>query len=154
VLSCEFAPFLSRSLSVPLTPSPSLSRPPSLFSLSRRFGTVVSVCRDAFVDAIDSAGPDTPVVVHLFESHVEECRRLQGCLRTVAREKPLWSFIEIRATDAKADFDVFGLPALVLYRNGEVVEQWVRVADLLDRSYEPGDVVELLEKAVAREGMR
>jgi hypothetical protein len=52
----------------------------------KAFGKVLDVTKEEFVDVVDrEAETNTPVVVHLYEDCVPECRHLNECLAELAR---------------------------------------------------------------------
>jgi len=98
------------------------------------------------VDAIDKENKDVFVVVHLYQTYNRECVRLNSILQALAIKYPFVKFLKIVATEAKADYSDVGLPSLLVYKAGDLVQRWVPVTVKLGKTFESVDVEMLLAR--------
>ncbi len=100
----------------------------------KRFGKLLELSDgDALLTAVDSEPEGAAVVVLVHEEGGPGCARLTGCLRELAAEYPSAKFCRIAASAAglSRHFESGGVPALLVYRRGELVSNFVRVTDAL-----------------------
>ncbi|PAA52892.1 hypothetical protein BOX15_Mlig029108g2, partial [Macrostomum lignano] len=99
-------------------------------SLAQRklFGRVVHLDRGSFVQAVDAESPDVKVLVHIYDS-IEEpaCAAVNAALDELAGRYLTVKFCRIQASQALVSrrFIERGLPALVVYKAGEVTSSFV-----------------------------
>lgn len=107
-----------------------------------KFGHVYELTKEEFCTAIDSERAQTMVIVHLYEPHVQACVSMHGCLACLAQEYPTVKFCRIRATEAKlsAKFSSTGVPALLIYKNKELISSFIRLSDNLGHDFFATDV--------------
>ncbi|KAG1727560.1 thioredoxin-like protein [Suillus paluster] len=109
-----------------------------------RFGHLREVGRGGFVSAVEREDRGVWVVVHLYESSLDRCYALDDVLARLARTYPETKFSagssSSRVSRSKSDgmpgkfdaeeeedVDTDVLPTLLVYRDGELVHNWVRV---------------------------
>jgi len=115
------------------------------------YGSLATLTPDEYVDLIDTLHPQTHLIVHLYESTITACRMLHSTLEKVAQCMPHAKFIEVRALDANPKLDTICLPAVLIYRGGELVHNLVRFTEELPKNGSGGgygveDVREVLER--------
>uniref|UniRef100_A0A1I8J2J8 Phosducin domain-containing protein n=1 Tax=Macrostomum lignano TaxID=282301 RepID=A0A1I8J2J8_9PLAT len=99
-------------------------------SLAQRklFGRVVHLDRGSFVQAVDAESPDVKVLVHIYDS-IEEpaCAAVNAALDELAGRYLTVKFCRLQASQALVSrrFIERGLPALVVYKAGEVTSSFV-----------------------------
>ncbi len=95
------------------------------------FGSLLSFTADQLTESLDHVEhPDTCVIVHLMEPHLQECAMLNAVLSNLARKMVHNKFIKVSASDAEvASLSEDVLPTLVVFRNGEQIHTWVRFLD-------------------------
>ncbi|KAJ3124297.1 Phosducin-like protein 3 [Nowakowskiella sp. JEL0407] len=95
-----------------------------------RFGVFREISVSDYVYQIDSAPPNVNVVLHLYQQSHDACRLLNSILTVLAKKYPTTKFLRIVAekADPDMDFDV-SMPTLLVYRNGELVNNLVRFSD-------------------------
>lgn len=100
---------------------------------------------DQFLTAVESE-PNSLVLVHIYEQNVAACRCMNECLERMAREMPTIKFCKILSTKAgtSVSFKKSALPALLAYKNGQVVGNFVRITDDLGEEFYDGDVENFL----------
>ena len=107
-----------------------------------------------YADVIDKSDPQISVIIHIYEPSIPECNLLNQHLDHLARNdlKVGTRFCRIRAFTLKDNFDIIGLPVLVLYRSSKLVKNWTRVIDYFApesrRKFTLNDVQELLEPEI------
>ncbi|XP_028830289.1 phosducin-like protein [Denticeps clupeoides] len=115
----------------------------------RRFAQVYDICDgEEFLSAVDQEDRNTLVLVHLYEPEVPACQAMEGSLLCLALQYPLVKFCRAQgsAVGASALFRRSALPALLLYRGGELVGNLVRVSDQLGDDFYATDVEALLQE--------
>lgn len=115
----------------------------------RRFEQVINITSgEEFLHAIDEEGKGTLVLVHIFEPDVPACQAMEGSLLCLALQYPQVKFCQARGSvlGTSALFRSSALPALLLYRGGELVGNLVRVSDQLGDDFYATDVEALLQE--------
>lgn len=102
----------------------------------------------AFLDTVDQAHKHTLVVVHIYEDEVPGAEALNGCLACLAAEYPGVRFCRVRSAllGASARFTGSALPALLVYKGGELVGNFVRVTDQLGEDFFAVDLEAFLQE--------
>jgi hypothetical protein len=96
---------------------------------STRFGSVVELTKNTFVQAIDRERKDVAVVVHLYENTNQASRLVNDLLVPLALRYPQTKFCKIVASHADATFDQIALPAILVYQGGELLHTLLRLTD-------------------------
>ncbi|KAI4904677.1 hypothetical protein NFI96_015769, partial [Prochilodus magdalenae] len=118
-------------------------------SAGRRFESVINISSgEEFLRAVDEEGKGTLVLVHIFEPDVPACQAMEGSLLCLALQYPQVKFCQARGSvlGTSALFRSSALPALLLYRGGELVGNLVRVSDQLGDDFYATDVEALLQE--------
>lgn len=112
-----------------------------------KFGSLFSIDKKDFIDAIDKEKPEVKIIVHIYEDEVEACQAMNGCIACLAKEYPTVKFCKMKASDALSKkFSVDGVPALLVYKNGEVVGNFVRLSDEFGDDFYATDVESFLQE--------
>ncbi|CAG8668113.1 17808_t:CDS:2 [Dentiscutata erythropus] len=93
----------------------------------KRYGALREISSNQYVKAIDDEAPDVCVIIHLYENSIPQCKLLNECLTRLARKFVHSKFLRILAHDL--DFDPIGLPALLVYKNGKLIANLVKITD-------------------------
>lgn len=112
-----------------------------------RFGKVFTLQNaQQFLEAIDGEHESVTVVIHIYESNVEGCETMNGCLLTLAIEYPGVKFCTIKGSAAglSRHFKKEGVPALLVYKKGQVIGNFVRITDNLGVDFYSSDVENFL----------
>jgi hypothetical protein len=104
----------------------------AMMSRQKRFGSLVELEVNDYVDCIDREDPSVAVVVHLYMPSIEGCRQINAFLAELAPRYPYTKFAKIVAIKADSNFDQIALPMLLVYKGGEVVTTLTRVTDDID----------------------
>lgn len=113
-----------------------------------KFGKVISLDKSNFIDAVDKENPGVKIIVHVYEDNVEACEAMDGCLNCLAKEYPNIKFCKIKATEARLSktFSVNGVPALLIYKNGELIGNYIRLSDEFGEDFYATEVESFLQE--------
>ncbi|XP_066466869.1 phosducin-like protein [Tiliqua scincoides] len=103
---------------------------------------------EAFLDTVDKAHKNTLVVIHIYEDDVPGAESLNGCLLCLAAEYPTVKFCRVRSAliGASAHFTSNALPALLVYKGGELIGNFVRLTDQLGEDFFAVDLEAFLQE--------
>ncbi|CAG5867793.1 unnamed protein product [Menidia menidia] len=101
-----------------------------------------------FLEALDGEAAGTLVMVHIYEPEAAGCEAMRGSLLCLAREYPLVKFCSVRsaAISTSALFRASALPALLVYKAGELIGNFVRLTDQLGEDFFAVDLEALLQE--------
>lgn len=105
-----------------------------LKNVPKRFGTVVALTNgDEFLHAIDNEDKVVTVIVHIYENKIPACKKLNRCLAELARSYDNVKFCNIISSVAgmSQNFNLSGVPALLVYKAGNLIGNFVRLTDEL-----------------------
>ncbi|XP_043258785.1 phosducin-like protein [Colletes gigas] len=108
-----------------------------------RFGRVFNLeTADNFLEAIDNEDKSVTIVVHIYENNVPGCEAMNGCLISIAEDYPFVKFCNILGSVAglSKQFKKEGVPALLIYKAGQVIGNFVHVTDYLGADFYASDV--------------
>ena len=108
----------------------------------RRFGHVQDLKDgDQFLAAVEKEEPGVCVVVLLHEPNSAGCPAALKCLELLAGQHPHVKFCTARPSwlSMSANFASGGVPALLAYRDGQLVGNWVRITAELGEDFGPDD---------------
>ncbi|KAK3858634.1 hypothetical protein Pcinc_035192 [Petrolisthes cinctipes] len=108
-----------------------------------QFGRVLSLeDGETFLDAVDKEDPSVTVIIHIYHQGAGGCEAMDGCLVCLAQEYPHVKFCRMPATAAGVStrFKVTGLPALLVYKAGHLMGNFVRLIDEFGDDFYATDV--------------
>jgi len=111
------------------------------------FGKVYNLdTGDEFLDAIDNEEKNITIVVHLYEKGVQGCEAMSGCMMCLAEEYPNVKFCRLKASAAgvSSKFKKMGLPAILVYKEGQLMGNFVRLIDEFGEDFFASDVESFL----------
>lgn len=84
-----------------------------------------------FLDAVDKEKMGVTVITHIYADGIPGCEAMNGCLRCLAPEYPQVKFCIVEASSAgmSRHFEHKGVPALLIYKNGSLIGNFVRLTD-------------------------
>lgn len=103
----------------------------------KQFGDVVSLGNgDEFLNAIDNEDKSVPIIVHIYENKLIACKTMNKCLDELAQQYKTVKFCKIIGSVAgmSAKFKNChsgGIPALLVYKGGNLIGNFVRLSDEL-----------------------
>jgi len=112
-----------------------------------KFGQLVDLRSGPdFVKAIDDEQPTVTIIVHIYEECVAPCKIMNNCLSSLAADYPHVKFCKLMGSVAGLShrFKVDGIPALLVYKGGQMVGNFIRVTDDLGDEFYDGDVENFL----------
>lgn len=98
----------------------------------KQFGTVVSLANgDEFLNAIDNEDKSVPVIIHIYENKLLACKTMNRCLDELAKTYKSVKFGKIIGSVAgmSLNFKIGGIPALLVYKGGNLIGNFVRLSD-------------------------
>ncbi|XP_026230969.1 phosducin a [Anabas testudineus] len=103
---------------------------------------------EAFLDVIEREHRLTPVVVHIYQHGVKGCEQLNSCLDCLALEFSSVKFcrIDAVATGAGERFSSEVLPALLVYKAGELLGNFLSVTKHFNEEFFATDVEAFLNE--------
>lgn len=95
-----------------------------------------------FLDAIDKEKQGVTIVVHIYEENIEACHVMNSCFDDLCVEYPSVKFCKIIGSKAgmSKHFKLSGVPALLVYKSGQLVGNFVRITDDLGNDFTPEEV--------------
>lgn len=115
----------------------------------KRFETVYELnSGEDFLEALDKEEKSTLVMIHIYEPDVPGCEAMSGSLLCLAQEYPLVKFCSVRssAISTSALFRDSALPALLVYKGGDLIGNFVRLTDQLGEDFFAVDLEALLQE--------
>lgn len=108
-----------------------------------RFGKVIDLqTADHFLEAIDNEEKSVTIIVHIYEDNVPGCEAMNGSLISLAEDYPFVKFCKILGSAAglSKHFKKEGVPALLVYKQGQVIGNFVHMTDYLGVDFYSSDV--------------
>ncbi|XP_061460258.1 phosducin-like protein [Rhineura floridana] len=103
---------------------------------------------EAFLDAIDKGHKNTLVMIHIYEDGIPGADSLDGCMICLAAEYPTVKFCRVRSSliGTSSRFTTNALPALLVYKGGELLGNFVRITDQLGEDFFAVDLEAFLQE--------
>ncbi|XP_035632428.1 phosducin-like protein [Oncorhynchus keta] len=103
---------------------------------------------EEFLEAVDKEDKACLVMIHIYEGEVPACEAMMGSLLCLAQEYPLVKFCSVRGSviGTSAQFRGSALPALLVYKGGDLIGNFVRITDQLGEDFYAVDVEALLQE--------
>ncbi|KAJ8922300.1 hypothetical protein NQ315_004242 [Exocentrus adspersus] len=108
-----------------------------------KFGNLIVLTNgQEFLDAIDKEHKSVTIIVHIYEDNIESCRTMNACLKSLSQLYENVKFCAIHCTKAgmSRQFKSDGVPALLIYKSGNLVGNFIRLSDDLGNEFQPEDV--------------
>lgn len=101
---------------------------------------------EEFLEAVDNENKCVTVIVHVYENAVGGCKMMNTCLLQLSEEYLQVKFCKLISSTANMSnqFKSDGVPALLVYKAGQMVGNFVRVTDELGDEFYAGDVENFL----------
>ncbi|KAJ3126158.1 Phosducin-like protein 2 [Physocladia obscura] len=101
----------------------------SLIMSKQKFGIFKEIDVEEFVSCVEDNDSDVAVIVHLYQPEIESCRLVNEYLQELAPQFKHIKMVKILSTKADATFDVVALPALLIYKGGNLEKSLLRITD-------------------------
>lgn len=111
------------------------------------FGKVYNLLTgDDFLNAVENENPNVIVIVHVYEHNVSTCSIMNSCLKVLCNEFKKTKFCKLISSNAglSLNFKKCGVPALLAYRAGQLIGNFVRITDEIGDDFYAGDVENFL----------
>lgn len=108
-----------------------------------KFGSVYALNNGIeFLNAIDSENKNVTIVIHIYEDKISACRIMNQCLNELAKEYTNVKFCKIIGSEAgmSKHFKSSGCPALLIYKGGQIIGNFVRLTDEFGDAFCHSDV--------------
>jgi len=113
----------------------------------KKFGRVVDLFTgESFLDHVDQEDKRVTVIVEIYEPNVDGCSSMNGSIECLATEYVNVKFCKILSTAAglSKHFKASGVPALLIYKAGQLMGSFVRMTDQLGDDFFANDVESFL----------
>ncbi|XP_023227436.1 phosducin-like protein isoform X2 [Centruroides sculpturatus] len=99
-----------------------------------------------YLEAIEKEKPTVTIVIHIYTADIPGCEAMNGCLQCLAQEYPSVKFCRLEASSAgmSKHFENYGVPALLVYKGGQLIGNFVRLTDEFGDDFYAGDVENFL----------
>lgn len=118
----------------------------------RKFGKVFHLRNgDEYLDAIDKELKTVIVILHVYEDSKPSCRTMNACLDELSQYYPCVKFCKMSASAAglSHSFKVEGVPALLVYKAGDLIGNFIQLRDEFGVDFTANDVENfLVEKGI------
>ncbi|XP_074702581.1 roquin-2 isoform X2 [Strix aluco] len=103
---------------------------------------------EAFLDTVDKEHKSTLIMIHIYEDDIPGTESLNGCMICLAAEYPTVKFCRVKSSliGASARFTNSALPALLIYKAGELIGNFVRITDQLGEDFFAVDLEAFLQE--------
>lgn len=111
------------------------------------FGQVISLKNgQEFLEAIDSEKKEVTIIIHLYSDKSDSCKAMAGCLSCLAKDYVYVKFCSLNASSAGVSnhFKSSGVPALLVYKGGQLMGNFVRLEDEFGDDFFAADVESFL----------
>lgn len=108
-----------------------------------QFGKVLTLnTKDAFLSAVDKESSSVTVVIHIYNDNIKACEAMDGCMNILAKEYSTVKFcrIAVGVTGLSRNFRIDGLPALLVYKGGHIIGNFVKISSELGNDFYANDV--------------
>lgn len=108
-----------------------------------KFGEVFHLKNgDDFLTSIDQENKSVTVIIHIYEEKFKACKTMNKCMVKLAKEYPSVKFCKILSTVAGLSkrFKTVALPTLLVYKNGQVIGNFIRMGEEFGDEFYASDV--------------
>lgn len=114
----------------------------------KRFGNLVEVRGDKYDVLIDNSPPGVMLIIHIYNEFYADSMYMNKCLTRLAKFYPTAKFCRVQCTQlgVSQEFSEKALPTLIVYCDGEIIGNHVRVTDTIGTTYEDEDLEQFLQK--------
>ena len=120
----------------------------TIYVYRKHFGHVFDlISGDQFLQTVDHPEhKNVLMIIHIWEQTNEACKAVDGWLQIIAKDYSHVKFCRIQASAAglSRHFKISGIPALLVYRSGELVSSFVRLSDTLGEDFYASDLESFL----------
>nr|CAB3264730.1 phosducin-like protein [Phallusia mammillata] len=110
------------------------------------FGKLTDLDASNYVEEIENEKRFVTIIIHIYDENHPGCITMNGCLQVLSKEYRTVKFCRIKATDARvsSEFINNALPALLAYKNNEIIGNFVHLTDIFGEDFFAVDVEQFL----------
>ncbi|XP_015903547.1 phosducin-like protein isoform X2 [Parasteatoda tepidariorum] len=108
-----------------------------------KYGSVFEIkTGEEYLDAVDRADKTTTVVIYIYNNGDKSCKLMYECFHELAAEYPEVKFccVEVTVAGLSRHFERRGVPAILIYKNGGLMGNFIRVTDELGDEFVTSDI--------------
>ncbi|XP_065213625.1 phosducin-like protein [Planococcus citri] len=121
------------------------------------FGSVFDIkSPNDFLSMIDEEDKTTTIIVHVFDNNHSACKKINDMLIILADQYKDVKFCKVLSTAAglSLSFKISGVPAFLVYKNKQIIGNFVRVTNELGDDFCEGDIENfLIEHGILGDGV-
>uniref|UniRef100_H2Z465 Phosducin domain-containing protein n=1 Tax=Ciona savignyi TaxID=51511 RepID=H2Z465_CIOSA len=106
------------------------------------FGKVTTLTHTNYVEEIENEEKVVTIIIHIYEDNIPACDAMNGCIQVLSQKYRNVKFCKVKASEAQVsrNFVENGLPALLAYKNNEIIGNFVALADTLGEDFYAADL--------------
>ncbi|XP_029470790.1 phosducin-like protein isoform X2 [Rhinatrema bivittatum] len=103
---------------------------------------------EGFLDMVDKEHKNTLIMIHIYEDDIPGSESVNGCMICLANEYPMVKFCRVKSSliGASTRFTNNALPAVLVYKGGELIGNFVRITDHLGEDFFAVDLEAYLQE--------
>jgi len=107
-----------------------------------KFGKVIELTNETYLNEIDNENKEVTILIHIYDPKINECKILNEVLQSLAQDYPIVKFCRVRSNEISLTerFRKLGCPALLAYKSGELIGNFVRLNDEFGDEFYTSDV--------------
>lgn len=111
-----------------------------------KFGKVIELDDEKFISEIDNEQKNVTVIVHVYDTKINECNIMNECLDSIAKDYSIVKICKVKssAINLSEKFRRYGCPALLIYKNKEMIGNFVKMNDEFGDEFCASDVENFL----------
>jgi len=95
------------------------------FASKPKYGKVIELRKQDYIREVTNAPKDVYVVLHLYQTSIEDSVVLSKIFDTLAKKYVLVKFMQIVSTNCIEDYDDRDVPGVIIYYNGKLIRQFI-----------------------------
>jgi hypothetical protein len=111
-----------------------------------RFGRVIELSNESFLNEIDKENKNVKIIIHIYDQKMPECKLMNQCLDDIAKDYAIVKICKINSCEINLSdkFRKMGCPALLIYKNAELIGNFVKMGDEFGDEFCTSDVENFL----------
>lgn len=116
-----------------------------LMANTPKFGKLIELSNQSYINEIDNEKKNVTVIIHIYDGR-SECKTMNDCLEELAQEYQFVKFCKVRSLEISLTekFRKLGCPALLAYKSGELVGNFVCLGEEFGQEFYTSDVESFL----------
>lgn len=107
-----------------------------------RFGLIYELTRISFLEAIDNEQPEVTILIHIYKQNLPGCKSMLDSFNCLCQEHTDIKFCNLSISESPLSlhFSLNALPALLVYKNKELIGNFIRITDNLGEDFCASDL--------------